>query len=109
MRTDKELISVIHQRAAEMEKQRKKARIRGACAAAGAVAVILILALFMPSIQESLTVISPAPDMQASLFSDPRESGYIVVGVVAFLLGIAVTVFCFHLKKRLREKEDADD
>ena len=42
------------------------------------------------------------------MFSDSGALGYIVVALLAFLLGVSVTVFCLRLKK-WREKKDRED
>ena len=47
--------------------------------------------------------------MSASIFSGSGYLGYIVIGIVAFLLGCAVTVFCFRLRKWQKDKENEDD
>ena len=44
--------------------------------------------------------------MSGSIFSDNGILGFIVVGVLAFLLGICVTVFCF---KTARFKDDEEE
>ena len=44
--------------------------------------------------------------MSTGIFSDSSVLGFVVIGIVAFLLGIAVTMFCFYLKKRKDKRED---
>ena len=46
--------------------------------------------------------------MNASIFSDSGVSGYLVIAILAFLLGITVTVFCFRLKKYMDGKGPED-
>ena len=45
----------------------------------------------------------------ASIFTENPLLGYIVVALVALLLGISVTVLCFRLKQHMAEKENYDD
>lgn len=37
--------------------------------------------------------------MNGSILSGNGMLGYIVIGIIAFALGIAVTVFCYQIKK----------
>ena len=62
---------------------------------------LLLLAIFVPQFTETDTV-NPAGQtggMSASIFGNSTALGYIVIAIIAFLLGIAVTIFCFRLRK----------
>ena len=48
-------------------------------------------------------------NMQASIFNGSSSVGYIVIAVIAFLLGAFVTVFCFRLKKWQEKKNREED
>lgn len=39
----------------------------------------------------------------ASMYGDGEALGYIVIGLLAFLLGVCVTVLCFRLRQISRE------
>ena len=39
------------------------------------------------------------PGMNASTFASSDALGLIVVAVVAFILGVSVTVFCYYMRK----------
>ena len=41
----------------------------------------------------------------ASIFHGGAALGYIVIGLLAFLLGVCVTVLCFRLRQMNREDE----
>ena len=50
----------------------------------------------------------------ARILSDSAILGYMIVGLVAFILGISFTIFCFRLKKWIDEektmkRENGDD
>jgi len=106
MRTNEEMLAAVHDRATEMNRARRKRRTFFMGGGAGVLALVLIvlLASIMPSFQGRW-----APDksvtLQASVLADSGMLGYVVVGIVAFLLGIAVTVFCVLLHNR-RDKEE---
>ena len=102
MRTDTERLAAMHMRAAEIKKQKdmRTLRIAEVCSVTAALALIVLLAFFMPH-PGTITDAGGVYDaFYASIFTGSPVLGYIVIGVVAFLLGIAVTVFCFLMKKR---------
>lgn len=99
----------VHQRAAEIEKQSARRRmymIQSLSAAAGMAAVIM-MALMMPKVLPE-TELNPVT-MQASIFSGNRSLGYIVVGVLAFMLGAGVTLLCLKLRQHFVKQEDKHD
>ena len=109
MLTNKERIAAMHMRAKELNSQRWTRRIRLLQSAFSTFcfAVVILIAAYMPRIVPSQ--MSPADgsseDMHASLFAGSGALGYIVIAIIAFLLGITVTIFCFYLKKWQEEKE----
>ena len=111
MRTNEERIAAMHKRAAELEKEKRqrKVRIIQALSAAACFAAVILLAVFMPGFSQSLGSGNSQGGMSASIFSESSALGYIVIGVLAFLLGTAVTVFCFRLKKWQKDKDAEDD
>ena len=106
MRTDEEFLAAVHKRAAGIERETRgrRARLLGAGAVLGGLAAVVLLALLTPSVQ---TAALPAEaSFRASVFADAGALGYVVVGVTAFLLGAAVTVLCYRLRKN---RDDGDD
>ena len=101
MRTNEERIAALHTRAAELEKEKREQRVRilQAVSATVCFAAVIVLALLMPGFAENFAGGSPQNGMSASMLSDSSALGYIVIGIVAFLLGVSVTIFCFRLKK----------
>ena len=110
MRTNKEMIRAVHDRAANMRRQQRRRRniLLGSGATALALAVIALMVINMPAITERLAPES-ATTMQASILTDSGLLGYAVVGIVAFLLGITVTMFCVLLRSRHDEEEKGHD
>ena len=116
MLTNEEKIKRIHERAVEMnaEKNRRRIRIYSAVSAAACVALIIGLAVVMPDLNDKLVSAPPSENMRGSILSENGILGYIIIGIVAFILGISVTVFCFKLKKwqdssASDDREDDDD
>ena len=101
MRTNEEMLGAVHDRALEMCRARSRRRkaLAGGGAAACTVALIVLMALAMPALQDALVPARGDAAMQASILADSGALGYAAVGIVAFLLGVAVTVFCMLLRK----------
>ena len=108
MRTNEERIAAMHARAAELrrEKRKRETRLAGAAAVVLCLALTVALAAWMPRLSTAMTGAPGA--MSASIFSDSGALGYIVVALLAFLLGVSVTVFCLRLEK-WREEKDRED
>ena len=106
MRSHEERVVETKRRIAAME--RKKRLRRNTVTMASAVAACLVLligaSLAMPGIAESIqTGDYSGFEMAASIFHGGAALGYIVIGLLAFLLGVCVTVLCFRLRQMSRE------
>ena len=88
MRTNEERIAAMHQRAKQLQYENRK-RTSGYIQAAA-----VALSFAGVSMKDAI----PA-GMHASIFSGSDALGYIIVSIVAFTLGAAVTIFCFYMKK----------
>ena len=101
MRTSDERIEAMYRRAQEMETENRIHRTRTmqtVCAAFGFILVVVI-ASFMPVLSDKIAPHSTEFNMNGSILSGNGMLGYIVIGIIAFALGIAVTVFCYQIKK----------
>ena len=106
MRSHEERVVETKRRLAAME--RKKRLRRNTVTMASAVAACLVLligaSLAMPGIAESIqTGDYSGFETAASIFHGGAALGYIVIGLLAFLLGVCVTVLCFRLRQMSRE------
>ena len=106
MRSHEERVVETKRRIAAME--RKKRLRRNTVAMASTVAACLVLligaSLAMPGIAESIqTGDYSGFETAASIFHGGAALGYIVIGLLAFLLGVCVTVLCFRLRQMSRE------
>ena len=110
MRTDEERISAMRRRAAEIKTERRhvKVRVIQAVSAVCCLAAVIVLAVMAPGISGAGGPGAAAPEMNASLFASSPILGYVVVGIIAFALGIAVTALCYQLKK-WQDKKDSED
>lgn len=112
MRTNEERIAAMHVRAAELNTQKRANHVRILQSAGAAVsfAAVILLALSMPNISAfgPGSAAGSPNDMHASIFGESSALGYVVISVIAFLLGTAVTIFCFRLKRWQDEKGEKD-
>ena len=109
MRTNEERIAAMHQRAAVLERERRTrmARVLSVSAAAACLVMIIGLSFYVPTVTGTMDSSSIAGGMNASLFADAGALGYVVVGILAFALGILITMLCFHLKDWQNESLDS--
>lgn len=104
MRDTEERMRAALDRAEELKRQDRR---RGTYLAAAAVAVCLALvvgAAFAMPVWTAQMAAAPEANgaVTASLFSGSEVLGYLVIGILAFLLGAAVTVLCFRLRNRMQ-------
>lgn len=113
MRSTDERVAAIKGRVKELE--RKKKQRQYCCisllAATACLALIAVMGVFMPSIMKGLEQGDYTnTGMMASIFYEGGSLGYILVGLLAFALGICLTVLCLLLHRRnKRDMEDVDD
>ena len=107
MRSHEERVAEAKRRIAKIE--RVKRRRRNTITMASAVAA----SLAMPGIAASIqTGDYSGFETAASIFHGGAALGYIVIGLLAFLLGVCVTVLCFRLRQMSREdgqNEESED
>ena len=108
MRSHEERVAETKRRIAKIE--REKRRRRNTIAMASAVAACLVLlagaSLAMPSIAASIqTGDYSGFETAASMYGGGAALGYIVIGLLAFLLGVCVTILCFRLRQMNREDD----
>ena len=108
MLTLEERVTEVHRRMKEMQRKREHRKYVLQCT--GAVAACLTLAVAMALVIANTPVQSPAPeaaDFAASMLTDHAALGTVVAAILAFCLGVLVTVFCFRLRGH-REEENHD-
>ena len=112
MRSHEERVATVKRRVAQIERQKRQQRNRIAVlsSAAACLAVIVGVSLVMPGISEKLSVGNYAGyETTASIFSGSTAAGYILIGLLAFVLGVCVTVLCFKLKAFQKKSEETGD
>ena len=114
MRTHEERAGLIHQRTAEIKRERQKRNQRALDMTC--IAACLLLVAGIGSLMPGLTAGIPGGEIHhasgaASLVGNHAALGYILMGLMAFLLGVFVTVRLYRLHRRNKRKqqENLDD
>ena len=106
MRSHEERVAETKRRIAarQQEKRLRRNTITMASAVAACLALLIGVSLAMPGIAASIqTGDYSGFETAASIFHSGTALGYIVIGLLAFLLGVCVTVLCFRLRQMNRE------
>ena len=106
MRSHEERIAEAKRRIAKIEREKRQRRNTVNMASAVAACLVLLIgaSLAMPGIAaRTQTGDYSGFETAASIFHSGVALGYIVIGLLAFLLGVCVTVLCFRLRQMNRE------
>ena len=106
MRNPEERVAETKRRIAKMEREKRRRRNTITMASAVAACLVLLIgaSLAMPGIAASIqTGDYSGFETAASIFHGGAALGYIVIGLLAFLLGVCVTVLCFRLRQMNRD------
>ena len=106
MRSHEERVAETKRRIAKIEREKRLRRntITMASAVAACLALLVGASLAMPGITANIqTGDYSGFETAASIFHGGAALGYIVIGLLAFLLGVCVTVLCFRLRQMNRE------
>ena len=106
MRSHEERVAETKRRIAQIEREKRLRRntITMVSAVAACLALLIGASLAMPGIAASIQTGDYAGfETAASMYGGGAVLGYIVIGLLAFLLGVCVTVLCFRLRQMSRE------
>lgn len=113
MRNTEERVLAVKQRARELERQKRirKGRIVTACYAAACLLLIIGLSVAMPGVMAGMPEGEYAYfGTAAGIFDRSGGFGYVLIGLLAFLLGVSVTILGYRLNLRSRsERKDSED
>ena len=102
MRSHEERVAETKRRIAKMEREKRRRRntVTMASAVAACLALLIGASVAMPGIAASIQAGDYAGfETAASMYGGGAALGYIVIGLLAFLLGVCVTVLCFRLRQ----------
>ncbi len=107
MRSHEERVTETKRRIAKIEQEKRLRHTQVTMASAVAACLVLLIgaSFAMPGIAASIQAGDYAGfETAASMFHGGGAAlGYIVIGLLAFLLGVCVTVLCFRLRQMSRE------
>lgn len=116
MRNTEQRVAAVKRRAKELErkKQLRRGRIIGISSVAACLVFIIGLAFAMPEIMADFTDGAYTySGTAASIFDGSGGFGYVLIGLLAFALGVSVTILSYHIHLRNRrsreEREENDD
>ena len=107
MRSHEERIAEVKRRMAEKERQKRlrRGRIAAVSGVAAALALIVGMSLAMTGmVGQAESGLSSGFETTATMLGGSTALGYIVIGLLAFVLGVCVTILCFRI--RLLNKEE---
>lgn len=107
MKTDAERMALIRQ-LQRQARARQMLLIDAGCMAACLVLVVC-LGLAMPGWVGTSVALHVSPTGTAGMLSERGADGYILVGVLSFLLGSCVTILLYRLRRSSEKKHTRDD
>ena len=108
MRSHENRVAETKRRIAKIERENRLRRNTLTMASAVAACLVLLIgaSFAMPGIATRIqTGDYSGFETTASMYGGGAALGYIVIGLLAFLLGVCVTVLCFRLRQMNREDE----
>ena len=108
MRSHEERVAEAKRRIAKIERAKRLRRNTFTMASAVAACLVLIVGVSftMPGMVAGVRPGDFAGyETAASMYGDGAALGYIVIGLLSFLLGVCVTVLCFRLRQMNREDD----
>ena len=106
MRSHEERVVETKRRIAKIEREKRLRRdkITMISAVAACLALLIGASLAMPGIAANIQTGNYSGfETAASMYGGGAALGYIVIGLLAFLLGVCVTVLCFRLRQMNRD------
>ena len=111
MRSHEERVAETKRRIAkiEWEKRLRRNTITMASAVAACLVLLIGASLAMPGIAVRLQSGNHSGlETAASMYGGSAVLGYIMIGLLAFLLGVCVTVLCFRIRRMEREEPQGE-
>ena len=112
MRSHEERVAETKRRIAKIEREKRLRRdkITMISAVTACLALLIGASLAMPGIAARIQINDYAGfETTASMYGGGAALGYIVIGLLAFLLGVCVTVLCFRLRQMSQEDDQNNE
>ena len=111
MRSHEKRVAETKRRIAKIEREKRLRRntITMASAVTACLALLIGASFAMPGIASRIQAGDYSGfETTASMYGGGAALGYIVIGLLAFLLGVCVTVLCFRLRQMDREDTESE-
>ena len=111
MRSHEERVTETKRRIAKIEREKRLRRNTVTMASAVAACLVLLIgaSLAMPGIAAKIQAGDYSGfETSASMYGGGAALGYIVIGLLAFLLGVCVTILCFRLRQLHRQDKESE-
>lgn len=112
MRSHEERIAEVKRRIVEKERQKRRQRrqIAAVSGVAACLAVIVGASFAMPGISEQIMQgTSSGFETAGTILGGGTVPGYIIIGLLAFLIGVCVTILCFRIRRLDKEEQTEED
>ena len=111
LKSNEQRIIEMHRRASNIEQNDKQLKVKlyYICAAVTTAAAMFFIVFILPGMSGNSELSGSFSGMYGSVFGEGNALNYIVVGILAFVLGVALTIFCYKLNKWQKEKTHNED
>lgn len=106
---DQERLERVHRRVGQLKHQQKKRKQQmiGLGAIAASFVLIVFMAVQMPTFAPNFTTEEIAQTTAAAtLIGSGSFSGYVMMGIASFLLGVGVTILLFSMREKQEKPEE---
>ena len=110
MRTDAERMQLIRTRTAQLQREERARRrhwVDLGCVAA-CLAFVIYLGIKMPGWVGGPVTMTVSSTAIAGMMSEAGVDGYVLIGLLSFLLGCCVTILLYRLRRRNEKKPPED-
>ena len=108
MRTNEERQQLIHRRTLEIqrEQQKKRERVISGSGIAACLMIIIGIGCLMPEVTKQASVSGAKTNYTTGNY---EALGYICMGILAFALGVCVTILLYRLRKAEEHRKKAEE
>ncbi len=111
MRSHEQRVAETKRRIAKIEREKRLRRNTIVMASAVAACLVLLIgaSLAMPGIAAKIQAGDYSGfETSATMYGGGAALGYIVIGLLAFLLGVCLTILCFRLRQLHRQDKESE-
>ncbi len=110
MRSTDERVKAVFKEAKQIQKHKQKKKIYSTMIASCvcSFALVILSAYTLPTMVGSNEYIENTTGISASIFANPQLLSYVMVAIVAALLGVCVTILCVLLHKKAKQLEESN-